>query len=225
MIINNVVITGHTSGIGNACMKYFISKGYGVIGVSRTKLADNSYEGLIEYECDLSRKYKRKWLLREIVAEYPNLTGLINNAGILIFDESYKDYDKIMSINLETQLHLSLILGATILKGGFIINIASVAGMRAEADNVIYAISKAGVISMTKSLAKKFAPDGIRVNSVSPGFINTPLCPGDTPSFLIDGVPLKREGDPVEVVEVIWNLAHNSYVTGANWIIDGGLTA
>ena len=107
---------------------------------------------------------------------------------------------------------------------GQIINIASVSGMKADPDTPLYGALKAGLISLTKSFALRFAP-GIRVNCISPGFFNTNLVPGDLPEELRLTIPLGKEAEPMEIIPVVKMLDESDYITGANIVIDGGLTA
>ena len=95
--------------------------------------------------------------------------------------------------------------------------------MRGDPYTPIYAAGKAGIINLTKSLAVRLAPD-IRVNCVSPGFFDTNLVQGKTPKQLINQVPMKREAQPKEIIPVIHMLQESSYITGANIVIDGGLS-
>jgi NAD(P)-dependent dehydrogenase (short-subunit alcohol dehydrogenase family) len=107
--------------------------------------------------------------------------------------------------------------------GGHIINIASVAGITGDPDAPIYSACKAGIINFTRSMAKIAAPK-VRVNCISPGFFNTNLVEGDTPQELIGKVPMEREAEPIEIIPVVHMLQTSTYMTGANIVIDGGLS-
>ena len=105
-----------------------------------------------------------------------------------------------------------------------IINIASISGMRADPDTPLYGATKAGVISLTKSYAKKFSKGKvIRVNSISPGFFSTNLVPGEVPSELLAEVPFYRVAQPGELLGVTDMILTTPYLTGVNINIDGGL--
>jgi len=145
---------------------------------------------------------------------------LVNCAGIMPLDG---EMPIIMDVNFWGTYWMIMNLKNSFTNGSCIINIASVSGLIPEPDLPVYAASKAAVISLTKSLAKKFAP-AIRVNCISPGFYKTNLVEGDTPQYLIDEIPLGYEDYPenlVPIVKVIWNAG---YMTGANIVIDGGLS-
>lgn len=106
--------------------------------------------------------------------------------------------------------------------GSCIINIASISGMIAEPELPVYAASKAAVLSLTKSLARLYAPR-VRVNAISPGFYNTNLVEGPTPPELLEKVPMKYESNPEELYPIVAMIYQTKYMTGANIVVDGGL--
>jgi NAD(P)-dependent dehydrogenase (short-subunit alcohol dehydrogenase family) len=114
--------------------------------------------------------------------------------------------------------------------GGSIINCASILGTVGQSETAAYTSSKAGVVNLTRTLAAEFAPDGIRVNAVSPGYIETPMLEGideKTKKHLTSLHPIGRMGKPEEVAKAVTFLASDdaSFVTGANLLVDGGYTA
>ena len=115
-------------------------------------------------------------------------------------------------------------IGKRMCKGGNIINIASVSGMKGEEDFPMYAATKAGLINMTKSFAIGYAPN-VRVNCISPGFFNTNLVEGDAPAELIKHIPMGYEAEPSAIIPAIEFILKADYLTGENIVLDGGLTA
>jgi 3alpha(or 20beta)-hydroxysteroid dehydrogenase len=165
------------------------------------------------------------------VDEFGSLDVLVNNAGIvdgaLLPDTDFADWQRIIEVNLNgTFLGLRAAVDPmTAAGGGSIINISSVEGLAGSAWTHAYTASKFGVRGLTKSAAVELAPRKIRVNSIHPGFIRTPMTQSYPEDFLL--IPLGRGGDPVEVSKFVLFLASDdaSYATGAEFVVDGGLTA
>jgi NAD(P)-dependent dehydrogenase (short-subunit alcohol dehydrogenase family) len=212
--MKTALITGATSGLGEAIAEYYHNNDYQVIGISITSK---------EVQCDLSDPSDVIELMfkldRSPIREYD---VIINNAGILLLPETFPQVDELWSILLYAPYMMMEHVGKRVKR--HIINIASVSGMKADPDTPMYGALKAGLISLTKSFAVKLAPE-VRVNCISPGFFNTNLVPGDAPKELIKPIPLGREADPSEIIPVIEMLDQSDYITGANIVIDGGLTA
>ena len=211
----NVVITGGSSGLGEAIGEYYYNQGEEVLTYGKS----NGY--------DLSNHLLREKMIKEFLDPIFPIDLLINNAGVMFLDE-----EEISMTNMITMVHLNLVavwdlstrLYPMLHEGrGQIINIGSVSGVKGDVECPLYAATKAGVINLTKSFAKKYAPH-VRVNCISPGFYNTNLVPGPAPKELIKGVPLAREAEPNEIIPVVEYLVQNRYTTGANIITDGGLS-
>ena len=205
------VITGTTSGIGEAIAKYYIYHDYSVFAINRN-------------DCDLKDPNNISLMVEILKKTYQRIDVLVNNAGMMFLDDFKIEMYDTVSVNMLSPILLcqELLLN-NILTHGQIINIASVAGITGDIDAPIYSSCKAAIINLTRSLAKSYAPN-IRVNCISPGFFNTNLVPEDTPQELIDQVPLKREAEPNEIIPVIDMLHRCTYITGANIVIDGGLS-
>ncbi|WP_280234297.1 glucose 1-dehydrogenase [Nocardia cyriacigeorgica] len=164
------------------------------------------------------------------VEQYGSLNVLVNNAGIvngnLITDFEYAEWQRIIDINLTgTFLGMQAATPAMVAAGGgSMINISSVEGLRGSPGLHGYVASKFAVRGLTKSVALELAPQGIRVNSIHPGLIRTPMTEGIPEDFL--QIPLGRGADPEEVSALVTYLAsdESSYSTGAEFVIDGGLT-
>ena len=174
--------------------------------------------------------------MEETEAIFGPLNVLVNNAGIVISkpieETSEAEYRKVIDIN---QVGVFLGMKAVIpsmkkASNGSIINISSVAGLRGNLNTVAYDASKFAVRGMTKTAALELAPYGIRVNSIHPGIILTPMVMqddvADSVEQLGENIPLKRGAQPEEVSKLVLFLAEDaSYSTGSEFIIDGGLTA
>jgi len=221
------VVTGTTSGIGYYIASYFKNEGYYVIGINRkfhsksSDLPTNS-----NFFLDLSSVNEISSAVSEFKHQYQTfeIEVLVNNAGVMYLNDfSTNDRDTI-AIDFEAPIYLCKeMLLQEVLKEGHIINIASISGMVGDIDAPVYSACKAGIINLTRSLAKKYAPE-IRVNCISPGFFKTNLVEGDTPQELIDQVPMMREAEAHEIIPVIHMLQVSTYMTGANIVIDGGLS-
>lgn len=232
------IITGAASGIGRACAISFARKGGKVVAVD---VNEDKLKGLvieiqhiggevIGIKADVSKKCDVDLVIEETVKKYGKIDVLINCAGICqvksIEDLTEEDWDKVININLKGTFFMcqAVLKEMKKLQSGKIVNIGSLAG---EVGGIVtaanYAASKAGVICLTKSLAKYAAPYNINVNCVSPGFIDTEMTKG----FPYDpkNVPLGRIGTPEEVADVILFLCSDAarYITGANVDVNGGI--
>jgi 3alpha(or 20beta)-hydroxysteroid dehydrogenase len=163
------------------------------------------------------------------IREFGTLNVLVNNAGIvsgnLLKDYELSAWQQIIDINLTgTFLGMQAVVEPMMAAGGgSIINVSSVEGLRGSAGLHGYVASKFAVRGLAKSAALELAPHGIRVNSIHPGFIRTPMTEGIPEDFLT--IPLGRAADPIEVSQFVLFLAsdESSYATGSEFVIDGGL--
>ena len=174
-------------------------------------------------------------LVGRVVADHGRLDILVNNAGILrwerMVDTSFESWNEVVAIN-QTGVFLGMKAVAPQMKeqrSGSIVNISSVGGLSGASACFTYAATKWAVRGMTKGAAIELGPYGIRVNSVHPGIIDTPMMGGTDLDGLAStiGVPLQRYAQPDEVAKlVLWLVSDdNSYSTGAEFVIDGGQTA
>jgi len=232
------IVTGAASGIGKSCALSFAEKGAKVVivdlnkrGAEETNLEIQTKSGkAIFIKADVSKKEDVESIVNITENNFGGIDILVNCAGICqirnIEDITEQEWDKVMSVNLKGTFLMcqSILKGMKKYKGGKIVNMASLAGeVGGIMVGVNYAASKAGIICLTKSLAKYAAPYNINVNSVSPGFINTEMTKdfGYNP----DTVPLGRVGTPGEVSDVILFLCSDAarYITGANIDVNGGV--
>lgn len=212
--MKTVLVTGASSGIGKAIYEgYYTLPGYKVIGISR--------EGP-DVRIDFGAHPLLYLGTIEKTIGKLDVDILINCAGFLDLEESLDDMDSLFNVNFKAPY----VLFHNYLKPGLIvINIASVSGMVSDPDTPIYGATKAALISLTSSLAKKHAKDGVRVNCISPGFFDTNLVPEPTPQYLLDTIPLgKEEGKPFDIYYAVRFIELARYMTGSNIVIDGGLT-
>lgn len=228
------IVTGAAGGIGRAVAELFAQEGASLV------LADINADGLAATASGLSTKClpialdvseEENWLraLEQISPDLGPVTILVNAAGVVISEPilqmSVASYAAQIRVNQDGTF-LGMRTTAPLIAengGGAIVNISSIAALRGYPNNLAYAASKTAVLSMSKSAAHEFAPLGIRVNSVSPGIIDTPMIKGDRDEAVrLPG----RMGRPEEVARVIAFLASDlsNYVTGAELLIDGGIT-
>ncbi len=222
----NIVITGGSRGIGKSISKYF-SKRNNVINLSRTKVRLKNIKNI---KCDISNFAS----VKKAFSKIKKIDVLINNAGITYYcKDDILNFDKIIDVNLKGCFYcckyaIPLLLKS---KNSSIINIASINSVLAFPNNPGYVSSKAAIVSLTRSLALDNGHKGLRVNSISPGYINDGIA---KKSFLnskarkvrISRMILKRFGRSEDLFGAIDFLIskNSSYITGQNIIIDGGWT-
>lgn len=247
------LITGAGSGIGKAAAIRLASEGAKVILVGRTKSKLESAAKEINnahkvpraeiFPADVTDEEDVSELADFVQEQFGDLHVLVNNAGgsvhSKIMDTSAKDWDFVQSTNLKSVFLVSKKLGELMankantedehLQGRSIVNVASLSGHQAGAHIPHYSAAKAGVINFTKSLALELSPYGIRVNSVSPGFVETPLTEQGMKNeqfvkAIRKNTALKRAGSTEEIANVIAFLAsyEASYMTGSDVLVDGG---
>ncbi len=174
--------------------------------------------------------------IKTVVGELGGLQILVNNAGIsidsLILRASPEDFEKILAVNLRGAFHCAKVASRHLLRAkadGRIINVTSVVGEQGNVGQSMYAASKAGVIGLTKSLAREFASRGVTVNAVAPGYIETDMTEAaidaDGRAALLEQIPLSRIGAPEDIAEAVAYLAAPAaaYVTGHVLRVNGGL--
>jgi 3-oxoacyl-[acyl-carrier protein] reductase len=239
------LITGASSGIGAATARLFSQLGARVaIGYNRNSQGavevQNSIQRVggsaISIQADMLHATEILRLVNETVAELGPIDILVNNAGSLVerltFDKMTEArWDEVMDLNLKSAMLAVQAVASSMIerKRGSIVNIVSIAGRNGGGPGAgAYATAKGGLITLTKALAKEFAPHGIRVNAVSPGVIDTPFHEVfSTPEMManfVKGIPMGRVGTSEEVANVIAFLASEaaSYVAGETIEVNGG---
>ncbi len=237
------LITGGARGIGKEIVMDFLRNGAHVVFVdlnpspflAEMEEAARAAGGSVAYrQADVADEASVNRLIETVLAEDGDLDILVNNAGItrdgLIFRMSGEDWEKVLRVNLFSAFYLSREVARHMIKRrtGSIVNLSSVVGVGGNAGQSNYSASKAGLIGLTKSLAKEVASRGVRVNAVAPGFIETDMTaklPEKARQAMLGQVPMGRGGEPREVAAVITFLASDraSYVTGQVLRIDGGM--
>lgn len=235
------VITGASRGIGRAIALKFASLGanIAIIYAGNTEMAEKvkaECEALgvkaETFKCDVSDFSQAKTVVSEIKAVFGGFDILVNNAGItkdkltVMMKES--DFDDVINVNLKGCFNMIRQSLPVLMKAGSgkIINISSVVGLGGNPGQSNYAASKAGIIGMTKSVAKEFAVKNITCNAIAPGLIETDMTAELNESNpLVASVPMKRAGRPEDVAETAAFLASSAadYITGEVIRVDGGL--
>jgi NAD(P)-dependent dehydrogenase (short-subunit alcohol dehydrogenase family) len=219
-----VLITGAAGGIGSALVAGFRQAGYQTIGVDRT-----AADGVTTLDITDSTA------VTAFAATVDALAVLVNAAGVLRLREEYdpSEFARVVDINLTGTMRMAVACRAALAKArGTIINIASMHAIFGAPLSPAYAASKAGVVQLTKSLAVAWAEDGIRVNAIAPGWIETPMTvPARSDAVrnraILDRTPLGRWGTPDDIVGPAVFLASDAarFITGAVLVVDGGYSA
>ena len=188
----------------------------------------------VSYKCNVSDFEECQQMITAIIKEYKHIDILVNNAGItrdgLIMKMSVDDYDAVLDTNLKGTFNTIRHMSRYFLKqkSGRIINISSVSGILGNAGQANYSASKAGVIGLTKAVARELASRGITVNAVAPGFVDTDMTDALSDSAkenLISQIPLGRTGKPQDIANAVLFLASDAagYITGQVLSVDGGM--
>lgn len=233
------VVTGGSRGIGEAIVYKLASMGanIAVIYVGNAAAAEKvckkcgqrySVEARA-YQCNVADFSAVKEAVVKIRADFGAVQFLVNNAGIthdgLLAMMKEEDFDAVLDTNLKGAFNMIRHMTGLFIRAreGCIINITSVSGMMGNAGQCNYSASKAGLIGLTKSVAKELAPKGIRCNAVAPGFIATDMTGNQTDNPLLDMIPLSKMGEPEDVADAVAYLAAAKYVTGEVLRVDGGI--
>jgi 3-oxoacyl-[acyl-carrier protein] reductase len=234
------LVTGASRGIGRAAADRFIAEGAEVWGIGTREPEDLSGRiekagGLLHWvSADLGNLEETEALIESLVKESGGFDILVNNAGItrdnLSFRMSLDDFQKVLNVNLTAAFLAARTAGRDMIKrrSGSIINMASVAGLHGNGGQANYAASKAGLIGLTKSLARETASRGVRVNAIAPGFIMSDMTAAmndEAKEKMLAIIPLKRAGTPEDVAETALFLAsdESAYITGQVISVDGGM--
>lgn len=238
------IVTGGASGIGEATVRDMVKEGAHVLiadlntdlGERLAKELNSKSTKVVFQRVDVTREEDIIKMVAKAVELFGKLDIMFSNAGIGNLapstELSFEEWRKVISINLDGVF----LCGKHAIKamkkhgGGSVINCASILGHVGQAATAAYSSAKGGVVNLTRTLAVEFAKEGVRVNAVCPGYIETPLLSEmdqEMKNMLISLHPIGRLGKPEEVAKAVVFLASDdaSFVTGASLLVDGGYTA
>ena len=236
------VVTGGSRGIGKAIALKLANNG-AKVAIFATRESEAVNQTLSELKaigneamfvpCDVSNFEQVKSSIDSVIEQFGKIDILVNNAGItkdkLLIQMSEEDFDDVISVNLKGTYNTvkACIRPFIRNKYGKIINISSVVGLMGNPGQVNYAASKAGIVGLTKSLAKEYAAKGINCNAIAPGFIATDMTEDllDKQEGLINMIPMKKVGNPEDIANLALFLASDmsAYITGEVIKVDGGM--
>jgi len=236
------VVTGAARGIGRAIVLELLAQGRRVAALDiiednlkdLTEVAGDSVSDLVTRCADISDTAKLTEILEGLASEYGGIGILVNNAGItrdkLMIQMDDDDFDKVIAVNLRAAFVATRVAARSMIRNKFgrIVNISSVAGVMGQAGSANYAASKAGLIGMTKSIAREIGKKNVTANCIAPGFIQTDMTA--VLSDLVkkaakDVIPVKRFGTVEDVAKAVAFLAGDEagYITGQVLCVDGGM--
>ncbi len=236
------LVTGAGRGIGKAVADELARQGVKVICVSRNP---DSCGAAAEAICSNGGKAVAKAVdvadgkivaetAAALLKEHQSIDILVNNAGItrdtLLMRMSTEDWEQVLRTNLDSCFHWckALLPAMARKRWGRVVNVSSIIGLMGNAGQANYAAAKAGMLGLTRSLAREYAKRSITVNAVAPGFIQTDMTSGlgeEATQAILQQIPLKRLGDPADIANITTFLASEeaSYITGQTFTVDGGM--
>jgi 3-oxoacyl-[acyl-carrier protein] reductase len=237
------LVTGASRGIGAAIAQELAAAGATVVvtstregGCQATLAAIEQAGGRAEAAvCDISDPDQVDHLAKRVLDAHGRLDLLVNNAGMtkdgVFLRMTVEDFDDVVQTNLRGAFLVCRAFARSMAKArsGRIVNVGSVVGLTGNAGQVNYAASKAGLLGLTKSLAKELAGRGVTANVVAPGFIQTDMTaaiPEDIREQMLGGIPLARFGQPEDIAKTVAFLCSDAagYITGQTLVVDGGMT-
>jgi 3-oxoacyl-[acyl-carrier protein] reductase len=234
----SALVTGSTRGIGRAIAQTLSDSGANVAVVGRdaakADIVASTMRSAKGFGCDITDGAAVGALVEEVEKAFGAIDILVNNAGItrdnLLMRLKDEDWDAVLAANLKAAFVLTRAVSRGMMKRrwGRVINIASIVGLVGNKGQANYAASKAGLIGLTKSVAKELSSRNILANVVAPGFIETDMTAtmtADARETLSKQIPLERLGTPSDIAGVVAFLAseHASYITGQVFVVDGGM--
>lgn len=233
------LVTGASRGIGKACAFELAKAGYDIaVNFAGNEEAANKTVEEIKalgvaaaaFKFDVSNQEEAAKGVEAVIEKFGRIDILVNNAGItrdgLFMRMSAENWNAVINTNLSSAFYVSQPVVKVMMKqrSGAIVNMSSVVGVSGNAGQANYSAAKAGLIGLTKTLAKELGSRGIRVNAIAPGFINTDMTKDLDTSKFTDFIPLKRLGEPEDIAKAVKFLAVDAdYITGQVLEVDGGL--
>ena len=233
------IVTGGSRGIGAAIARELARQGAdlavlyaGNAEAAAAVCSDCEAQGVraAAYQCDVTDFEACKQTVAQIRADFGRIDCLVNNAGItrdgLLAMMKPEDFSAVLDTNLKGAFHMIRHCTPVFMRqrSGSIVNISSVAGLMGNAGQANYAASKAGLIGLTKSVARELASRGVTCNAVAPGFVRTDMTASlGEENALASAIPLGRIGEPEEIAQAVAFLLESAYITGTVLRVDGGL--
>lgn len=242
-----VMITGSAGGIGRACVSRFFRQGWRVIGIDKNEFGEGFPQNGLFIKTDISNPDQFAAIYKEVHEFTPVLHALVNNAALQVskplVDTTVEEWDLVIATNLRPVFLSARYFHDLLVNAGesAIVNMSSVHAVQTSTNISAYAASKGGILAITRAMAIEFAHEGIRVNAVLPGAVDTPMlreglnrgqhC-GSSMTDRLDNLARKtvngRIGQPDEIAQAVYFLADgslSSFMTGQALIVDGGATA
>jgi NAD(P)-dependent dehydrogenase (short-subunit alcohol dehydrogenase family) len=235
------IITGGASGIGAATAKLFVSEGAKVVLVDLNEEKGKAFEAELKalnaealfVKANITSEEDVANIFKQTIEAFGKVDVVFNNAGIgrvqPSHDLEYSEWRNTVNVDLDGVFLVAREAIREMLKagGGTIVNTASMYGWVGSPGSAAYNAAKGGVINLTRSLALEYAEQNIRVNSLCPGFIDTPIIPEESKQVLASMTPMKRLGQAEEMAKAVLFMASDdsSFMTGNSLIVDGGYTA
>lgn len=233
------IVTGASRGIGAAIANKLASLGanIAIVDIGNAEVVENVCKDLASeyqvtakfYSCNVADFAGVKETVAKIRADFGTVDILVNNAGInrdkVTGLMTEKDFDDVIAVDLKGAFNMIRHCTALLMRShGTIVNISSISGLMGNAGQVNYSAAKAGLVGMTKSVARELAPKQVTCNAVAPGFIETDMTKNLSGNeALLKQIPLGHMGKPEDVAEAVAFLAQNRFITGEVLRVDGGL--